>query len=196
MFDNMRMAALKRLDNRDPIEIARNAGVDFDGEAFRFSTLGKAVEVSYPQFLIFPPLPEWQEMTVLHYLDLADGIMLSAKQMTFSQDKEGMVRGGGFDRDVEKIVAQKLGKLSPEELEHRCRSIGGVTESSNADLCIRFDYLPRYPVWLKIWFADEEYPASGRMLVDQIAQCYLTIEDAVTVGTLILDLLTDSEQWS
>ena len=59
----------------------------------------------------------------------------------------------------------------------------------NADLCVKFQYLPRYPVWLKIWFSDEEFPASGRMLLDKNSEHYLSIEDAVTVGTLLLDAL-------
>ena len=34
------------------------------------------------------------------------------------------------------------------------------------------------------------------MLVDKSAAHYLTIEDAVTVGSLILDALTDAAEWS
>ena len=55
---------------------------------------------------------------------------------------------------------------------------------------------PRYPVWLKVWFADEEFPASGRLLLDESALHYLTIEDAVTVGSLILDQLTGAQHWT
>lgn len=191
MFDNMRRAARMRLENRNPAVIARNAGVTFDGESFRLSAFGKKVSVSWPPLTVVPEMPEWQELTVLHYLDMADGTLPSGKQITFSQHKDGLVRGSGFDRDAERTAEQILGSLSPEELERRCRRIGGVREPSNADLCFRFDYLPRYPVWLKLWFADEEFPASGRMLLDQSAEHYLTIEDAVTVGALILDALTN-----
>ena len=47
--------------------------------------------------------------------------------------------------------------------------------------------MPNYPVWLKIWFADDEFPASGKIFVDASAEKYLSIEDAVTVGGAILD---------
>lgn len=50
-------------------------------------------------------------------------------------------------------------------------------------------FLPNYPVTLKLWFADEDFPASGRMLLDAGADHYLTIEDAVTVGEIILERL-------
>ena len=89
-----------------------------------------------------------------------------------------------------------LGILPPEELERRCRLLGAEILPSNADFCARFDFAPRYPVWLKVWFADEEFPASGRLLLDESAPHYLTIEDAVTVGSLILDQLTGAQHWA
>ena len=48
----------------------------------------------------------------------------------------------------------------------------------------------------QVWFADEEFPASGRLLLDESAPHYLTIEDAVTVGSLILDQLTGAQHWA
>ena len=86
--------------------------------------------------------------------------------------------------------------MPPKELERRCGSLGAELLPSNADFCARFDFAPRYPVWLKVWFADEEFPASGRLLLDESAPRYLTIEDAVTVGSLILDQLTGAQHWT
>ena len=106
------------------------------------------------------------------------------------------MRGGGLDRNAELIVRRDLGILPPEELERRCRSLGAELLPSNADFCARFDFAPRYPIWLKVWFADEEFPASGRLLLDESAPHYLTIEDAVTVGSLILDQLTGAQHWA
>ena len=106
------------------------------------------------------------------------------------------MRGGGLDRNAELIVRRDLGILPPEELERRCRSLGAELLPSNADFCARFDFAPRYPIWLKVWFADEEFLASGRLLLDESAPHYLTIEDAVTVGSLILDQLTGAQHWA
>ena len=105
-------------------------------------------------------------------------------------------RGTGLDRNAELIVRRDLGILPPEELERRCRSLGAELLPSNADFCARFDFAPRYPIWLKVWFSDEEFPASGRLLLDESAPHYLTIEDAVTVGSLILDQLTGAQHWA
>ena len=47
----------------------------------------------------------------------------------------------------------------------------------------------QYSIWLKVWFADDEFEASGKLLVSKSADHYLTIEDAVTVGELLLSKL-------
>ena len=49
----------------------------------------------------------------------------------------------------------------------------------------------QYSAWLKVWFADDEFEASGKLLVSRSADHYLTIEDAVTVGELLLSKLKD-----
>lgn len=189
MFSSMHQTALRWLEKRDPWQISSLSGVAFDGKVFHLESLGQTVTISHPAYNFPAELDPWQFLCLLHYLSLADGSPLSGKQITFADYKDGMVRGGGFDHDAEKIIQTKLGMLTPDELRRRCRSCGAILEPSNADLCAKFTFAPNYPLWLKIWFADEEFPASGRMFLDASAESYLTIEDAVTVGTVILDKL-------
>lgn len=189
LFSNMYRAAVAWLKDRDPREISRKANVPFDGEAFRFESLGLPVRITYPDYAVSPEMGQWQTLILLHYLATADGAPLSGRQIVFADHKDGMVRGGGFDREAESAISQKLGRLSCGELERRCLALGARTEASNADFCAVFSFAPNYPVWLKIWFADEEFPASGRVLLDAAAEHYLSIEDAVTVGGVILDKL-------
>ena len=195
-FELMLEAARSRLLRHVPEEISEKAGVRYENGAFWVRTLGRCVEVQWPDGKITPPVSKWHALTLLHYLDLADGTPLSGRTITFSQYKDGLVRGGGLDRNTELIVRRDLGVLPREELARRCETLGAELLPSNADFCARFDFAPRYPVWLKVWFADEEFPASGRLLVDESAPNYLTIEDAVTVGSLILDCLTGAQHWA
>lgn len=189
LFSNMHQAALDWLRDRSPQDISRRANVAFDGSAFYLKSLGQDIGISYPDYDIQPRLDHWHTLTILHYLFRADGTPLSGKLITFAQHKDGMVRGGGFDRKTEKTIEEQLGILPKEELLRRIHRLGGQVFPGNADLCAVLSYLPNYPVYLKIWFADEEFPASGRMLLDASAQHYLTIEDAVAVGEVILEKL-------
>ena len=45
---------------------------------------------------------------------------------------------------------------------------------------------------LKIWFADEEFPASGKLFLQDHADHYLSVEDAVTVGEILLQKLSEA----
>ena len=195
-FELMLEAVRSRLLRHVPEEISEKAGVRYENGVFWVRTFGRCVEVQWPAGKITPPVSTWHTLTLLHYLDLADGTPLTGRTITFSQYKDGLVRGGGLDRNTELIVRRDLGVLPREELARRCEALGAELLPSNADFCARFDFAPRYPVWLKVWFADEEFPASGRLLVDESAPSYLTIEDAVTVGALILDELTGAQHWA
>lgn len=191
LLDTMLAVCRERLSGRDPVQIAQRAGVEFAGGAFRFSSLGGGVCVAWPDFEVSPAMSHWQLLTLLHYLDIADGAPILERQMPFARCRDGMVRGGGFDRDAENMIREKIGRLDEDSLKARCLALGGRMLPSNADLCVRFEFAPRYPLWLKLWFADDEFPASGRVFVDESADHYLTIEDAVTVGGLLLERLAD-----
>lgn len=191
MFSQMNQAALARLKDRDPREIARNAGVryDEDTQIYHIPTQGMDVTVSYPDYHFSPELPGWHRLVILHYLDLADGFLLTGTEIPFSQMNSGMVRGGGIDRKCE-LAIQKLKDFNEDSLADICANIGGEQISSNADIAFRIPFMPRFPVTLKIWLPDEDFPASGRLFVDASADHYLTIEDAVTVAELLLEKLT------
>lgn len=185
MFAQMLKVARQWLEGRDPEEIARLAQVDFDGSAFRLSCLGKVLAVSYPGYEFTPAVDPWLQLIALHYLHLADGTPLAGAPITFAQQKDGMVRGGGLDR----LAEQVLSRLDREALRAGCAALGGREIKSNADLCAELWLFPRYPVTVKYWAADEEFPASGRLLLDASAEHYLTVEDSVVAAELVLGLL-------
>ncbi len=188
MFSQMNQAALARLAGRDPREIAHNAGVRYEVEAqvFHIPTMGMDVTVHYPDYSFTQKLPGWHSLVILHYLDLADGFHLTGKEIPFGQMKSGMVRGGGIDRRCE-LAIQNLKDLNKDTLEKICQRMGGELIPTNADVAYRIPFLPSFPVTLKIWLPDEDFPASGRLLLDSSADHYLTIEDAVTVAEIILE---------
>lgn len=78
---------------------------------------------------------------------------------------------------------------APEEVERVSRVLGAEKIPSKADLSVVFSFFPNYPVTVNIWFADEEFGPSGKMLLSESADHYLTVEDAVTAGEVLLKLL-------
>ena len=88
----------------------------------------------------------------------------------------------------EALVRTQLGNLRPQDVEAACRKLGMTFIQSNADLCVRFDLAPLFPITMKLWFADPEddLPGSGRVFVDRTADHFLTIEDTVVLCEYLL----------
>lgn len=193
-FSEMRRAARQRLAGRKPDEIAAKTGLLYAPatSAFQIPSLGRTYLLSWPDLVCTPAPESWHELVILHYLDMADGFPCTGALQPFSALPGGMIRGGGFDRTCAAEVQSHLGRLDELQLDARCRTLGGTRTETNADFSVVFPFLPHYPVTFKLWFADEELPCSGRMLLDTSAAHYLSVEDAVTVGTLILQALTGS----
>ena len=111
--------------------------------------------------------------------------------ISFGELRDGLVRGSGFDRTCEQTMAHYFAKKPLKNLQAVCTALGASIEVSNADLCAVLPFLPQYPVIWKLWLAEEEDEiyGSGRLFLNSSADHYLSVEDAVTVGTLILNKL-------
>ena len=197
-FEEMRKVALSRLRGRSPEEIAGRAGIAYqaDRSSFLIPSLGKTLELSWPECVFRPQTEGWQHLILLHYLDLADGTALSESWINFGSLREGVIRGTKFDREAERDLATLLKEQPPENIRTALQELGAEEISSPAgrpDLCVKIPFLPNCPFLLNIWFADEEFPASGKLLLNGSADHYLTVEDAVTAGALVLELLRPRE---
>jgi hypothetical protein len=153
MFARMMEAARQRLRRRSPEDAAGLANVDYDGASglFRVPFLGEELTLRWPELTLAPAYEDWRGLLLLHYLDLADGTPVTGRLIPFSQMKDGLVRGGGFDRRCEQVIGGLMKTVSPQELERRCLSLGGLPAESNADLTAVFPLLPNFPMTLKVW---------------------------------------------
>ena len=156
------------------------------------TTLGRAAVLTVPEYRFTPALNEWHELTLLHCLHLADGFPLLDRPLSFGSMKDGAVRGGSFDRRCEGLLG-RLAALPEEEIERRCARLGGRRIAGSADIHMVFELLPCCPLTLKLWKADEDLPASGRLLADGSIDHCLTVEDAVMLGGYIADTLLKEE---
>lgn len=194
-FVQMNQVALSWLQGRDPMQIARNANAVYDAQTqcFHLQSMGTELKISYPDYEITPPVSQWHRLLILHYLNLADGHPLAGTEISFSQMKDGMIRGSGIDRKVETAISNAH-HLDEKEFARICTAMGGVQIPSNADIAFRIPLLPSFPVIAKLWLADEEFPASGRLMLDASADHYLTIEDAVTAAEILIEKIALPKQ--
>lgn len=190
-FQQMLLSAKERICVHAPEEIVQKSGAVFhkDKSYFELQSLAQRIQIAFPECKFQPWIDEWQQLVILHYLDLADGTEVSPEMVSFGALKDGLIRGTKFDHDMERALGGFLAGMTQEQLCRVCEGLGAQLVEERADLCAVIPFLPRYPIWLKVWFADDEFEASGKFLLSKSADHYLTIEDAVTVGELLLSKL-------
>ncbi len=188
MFDEMLKVAKMRLSGRKAEDISEKSKIEYDKEnaMFLVNSMGKKICISYPDYEAHSMIDEWHLLTILHYMDRAEAMPLSGNLTSFGKLKDGIVRGTRFDQIVEMEIEKLLKNKSKEKIENALESMGGIKKNSKADLCMEISFLPMYPLIVNIWLADDEYPTSGKLLLDESSDYYLTIEDAVTVGDVFL----------
>ena len=186
-YGEMFAAAKERLEKKDPAAVAQNTGAIWEPEAslLRLSTLGEEIAISWPTCTEEPQLENWHHLVLLHYLDLADGTPLAGRPMAMGEMKDGMIRGAKFDLTAERSFGRFLRGKNEEQILAVLESLGGTRCSGKGDITMKIPFFPMLPVYLNIWLADDEFPASGKMLVDASADHYMMIEDAVTVGEIL-----------
>ena len=172
--------AQERLIGRDIAELCENAAISLDSAAneLLLPSMGEGVRIRLPDFVITQELDMWRHLTLLQYLDTADGTPLTGREIALSEMRGGLSRGLGFDKDISLMFSRDLRDASAEGFARACEVLGGTIVSGKADVNVVIPYAPRFPVTIHFWCGDEEFPASGKALVDAAAEHYLTLEAA------------------
>ena len=193
-FQEMKKAAVSRLQGRSAEEIAEKTAVVFNKEesCLEMESLGQKIQIEYPSWELRKEPEAWHTHLILHYLEMADGAPLAEEWVTFGNLKDGLIRGTGFDRTVDMELEKILKGKDIEDIKKLLGTLGAEIVDGRADLSAVISICPRYPLLLNIWLEDEEFPASGKLLADKNADHYLTIEDAVTAGEILLQRLRDA----
>lgn len=181
---------------KDPFEIARNAQVNFDSESacFSFLSLNQRMTVSYPACKVAfaetgkSPDLHWY-MPILHYLAIADGTPLSGEAVSIRDLKEHVAHPELFEYETGATLYQHFDGKDANRLKEVCAALGGKIFESNADLFAVFAFLPRFPIYIKLWMSDDEVPGSGKMLFDRHGLHYLDEMDIHTAGPLFVHFL-------
>lgn len=188
-YEEMRTAAIRKLKDRKAEDLAAEGNLPYNAEKreFCFQLFGKETKVHYPDFSISPEPNMWLALTVLQYMDEADGTPLSEEKMALSDFKDGgLIRGASFDRENDKIIRQVTDGKTPEEIRKAVSCSGGKIIQGKADLCAEFSFMPNFPLYLNLWFADDEFPASCKVLFNKTAEHYLKVEAAGTISGILL----------
>lgn len=190
-YSQMLKAAKKKLETLEPLKISRTTGFAWNGESFETSTLGIPIQIHWPDCEIAPPLDMWHHLTILQYMAGANETPLTGKYASLSDFREGgLARGSSFDRENDRIIAM-IGKYDMAAIQKAVEELGGIRIRGKADISIRFSFLPKFPMILNLWLEDEDFPASGKVLLDIAVEDILQVEAAGTAVGILLEKLRE-----
>ena len=186
--------AQEKLIGRDIAELCENAAVTIDSEtnALLLPSLGEVIRVRLPDFVITQELDMWRHLTLLQYLDTADGTPLTGKEIALSEMRGGLSRGLGFDKDISLMFSRDLRDTSADAFARACEALGGRIVPGKADVSAVIPYAPRFPVTVHFWCGDEEFPASLQYLWDAGATDFLFYETLGYVAGALTEELTNA----
>lgn len=188
--------AINKLSMKDPAEIARNSGTNYDEltKSFTVTYLGDQYIVKYPDGLVsYKDTSEEVQLTVkiliLHYLFTANGAPLQNKWISFKELPDGAIYIEPFTRrtinPMVKLFAEKQ-----EQFFQLAETLGARKETLG-DTSLTIFAFPQVPITYVLYSADEEFPASGNVLFDGSASNYLPTEDYAIVASSIIYKLGD-----
>jgi len=170
------LKAWEQLSALEPDDVRRTAAVGYNAamELFTVRSFGKDIAVSLKDRTVsmLHPVPggrtgEYSELfplAILWYLVLAKSISPTGRLIRLEDLPGGDIFAKGshvlpLDRVAERYRNDKEGFLRTG-LDH------GGEEVQLADAAVRLAPLPRLPVTVMLWLADEEFPARAGILFD------------------------------
>lgn len=188
-YELMAGAALDKIQKCAPSALAERMNFGWDGQQLTALSLGIPFSIRWQDGEVQPKLNSWHALTILQYLANGEGIEPTGRYIALSDFRQGgLARGISFDRGNDRVL-ERLGTYDAATLRAGAVKLGGRELREKPDLTFLFSFLPKLPVKLHIWLADEDFPATGKVLFDASAERDLQIEAAGTAAGILLELL-------
>ena len=119
----------------------------------------------------------WSKIIIYDYVRRKGNIPLTGDWVSLGHFPDAASHSKAFQSKAESKIAEKYNN-DLNGLKERCIELERVEAKSKiqADYVCGFNLLPRVPMYLCFWVADEEYPASCKLFVDSSAEAYIDIE--------------------
>jgi len=168
---------------RDPVTVCRNAGVEYDPQAHRFTmqSFGQEILIDVGNYTIsshstlgqhlLHGLKHFFDLAVLWYLAKAKDIPTSGRLISPASLSGGEIfQKGTHVLPLDKI-AEKFGQ-DKEGFYEKGLELGGQ-QLEHGDCSILLHPFPRVPVTMILWTGDDEFPARADLLFDSTCEQHL-----------------------
>ena len=190
--DNLETAlklAREKMARLDPAGQAARCGAelhpDESGGRLQVRYLGREYLVALPALDVTNvedgrPLNLWESILVLHYLTSDGPVPLRAEVMAFTEIPDARLYEEPFRRRAVLPLLRAFGE-APEKLTNAALAFN-PGPGLGGDVSVRITALPKVPIYIQLWGADEEFPPAGKILFNSDVTAYLAAEDVVTLA--------------
>jgi len=191
-----------RLAAMDPEDVCRRSLANYDASrrVYSITALGNEYEVKPEKGTILPmdtantdPVSVELGLLILMYLLEAKDIPPAGKWINEYSLKGGAMffRGPHAFRTEE--IAKRFGR-DVEGFKKACRLLGGKPEQMG-DAAFRFQILPRIQAVVVLWYADDEFDASAKLLMDPTIEEHLPLDVIFGMGLELLGRILGKNLW-
>ncbi len=119
----------------------------------------------------------WSKIIIYDYVRRMGDTPLTGKWVSMGHFPDAASHSKAFQKNAEDKIAEKFNS-DLSGLVSRCSEMEGTETNGElkADYVCSFNLLPRIPMYLSFWEADDEYSASCKLYVDRNADAYIDIE--------------------
>lgn len=201
MGDDALRVAIQQAAGIDPVSACELSGAAFEAErpddsgTFLLPFLGQAVRIRYPDFAFDAdsPLPPHVRALLVYYLARSDGSSPTGDWRAFADLPDGRFYAAAFQGYTGDAIVRRLAEKA-DGIAAGIAALGGRALApselaTNADAAWVVPALPRVPVALVWWDADEEFPARAELLFDSTARNHLPTDGCAVVGSWLTSML-------
>jgi len=188
----------QQLAELDPELTVKRAKCRYTADAGQYvlGFLNKEYVIDVDRRRIFPDDHQQQEVGFLQQLCLL-AYLVGAKDVPLSDklvQPESLPGGQFFFRGFHSLPTKKLETAfgrCPERLYEIAERFG-AERCEFGDASIKLYLLPRIPVTIVIWAADDQFSARASILFDSTAADHLLLDALLTAANLAVDALTEA----
>ena len=190
--------AWKEFSSLDPLEVCARASITYNDslQLYTISSFGQDIFISLSRQEVFSDSPEGKsligikdyffDLSVLWYLIRVRNIPLTDNLIKPADVPGGQIFVKGTHVLPMDAIAQKFNHQ--KELFLAVGSKYGAVEMDYGDVAVKLLPFPKVPVYLILWFGNEDFPPSGQLLLDPTCSSHLST-DVIWAVTMVCCLL-------
>jgi hypothetical protein len=193
MGDDALRVAREQAASIDPEEAARRVDAEWDSARSQFSLpfLGSVASITYPGFEVSigeRPSPPHIAALLVYHLATSDGSAPSGVWISFAELPEASFYVTAFRGYTGARIARDFAPAAAG-LADAVDRVAGTDLPDLADRAWLIPALPRVPVALLWWDADDEFGARSELLFDSSAAGHFTTDGCAVLGSWLTSTL-------